>query len=173
MRAPAALAALAAVLVASCGGGGLREPEGCPPFEPPPAGPRSAYATAVTYGLEQLLAAEDAFRLAWPDRRLRERERFRRDFVAYAHAMRCFARATAAVEPGESAPVAANFPAFDQFLEGELAFVLETIDLGWEAVESRNRNKYREFHRTGGRDAHPPPLGGERSPRPPVSRAAT
>lgn len=145
MRAPAALAALAAVLIASCGGGGLREPEGCPPFEPPPAGPRSAYATVVTYGLEQMLAAEDAFRLAWPDRRLREREQFRRDFVAYAHAMRCFARATAAVEPEVPSPAAANFPAFDQFLEGELAFVLETIDLGWEAVESRNRNKYREF----------------------------
>jgi len=145
MRSGLGLAAALSLLVAACGGGGLREPAECPPFAPPPAAGRSPYAAAVTYGLEQMLHAEDVFRLAWPDRRLREREQFRRDFVHYAHTMRCFARATAAVDPTLEVPAAANFPVFDQFLEGELALVLATIDLGWEAVETRNRTKYQQF----------------------------
>lgn len=140
-----ALLVFAGFLLGACGGGGLREPEECPPFEPPPHEDRSPYAVAVTYGLEQMLAAEDAFRLAWPDRRLRERDEFRRDFVAYVHTMRCFARAIATLDPEPTTPGTESFPAFQQFLEGELAFALETLDLGWEAVKSRNRTKYREF----------------------------
>lgn len=140
-----ALLLAAGCLLVACGQGGLREPAECPPFEPPTDEGRSAYAVAVTYGLEQMLAAEDAFRLAWPDRRLRERKEFRRDFVAYVHTMRCFARNIENLDPSPTTPGTGSFPAFQQFLEGELAFVLDTLNLGWEAVESRNRTKYREF----------------------------
>lgn len=140
MRAIAIGAVLSLVAAIACGEAGLREPKGCPPFEPPPAGRQTAYATAVVYGLERMVAVEEEFRLAWPDRRLRERREFREAFVSYAHAMRCLARQLLALQPsGEP------FASYDRYLEGELAVVLAILDTGWEAVDERNRTEYRAF----------------------------
>lgn len=138
-----AAATLFAGAATACGsGGGLPDQGACP--DPLPDflddSTRGAYLVAVERGLDALNGVDDAFRAAWPERRIRERAQFREDFAAYAHLTQCTTDVLQALESPEDTVLTVEMNLEDITLRLET-----TLADGVEAVRTRNQTAYERW----------------------------
>jgi hypothetical protein len=98
-------------------------------------------ATAVYRVLDDFQVVDQAFRLAWPDRRFRERDSFKQDFIAFAGGTRCLIdEVQGANVPNEAAAAATDLLAF-------LVSIGASLDAATDAVDTRNASAYRDWIR--------------------------
>jgi hypothetical protein len=100
-----------------------------------------AYRAAVVGGIELIQEIDQHFRVAWDERRLRERGEFRADFAVYAHQTECQLRVIKAL----SAPADGAMAEFGTGLDAIVGDYLVAMTAGRDAVEKRNASAYDDW----------------------------
>lgn len=100
-----------------------------------------AYRAAVAGGIEVIQEVDQHFRIAWDERRLRERGEFRADFAAYAHETECQLRVMETLD----APGGGALAELDAGLDKVIDEYLVALTAGRDAVETRNASAYGDW----------------------------
>lgn len=144
MRWGVALAVLGGTL-AGCGSPSLPDPGGCPAFTAFESSvlQERAYQISISRELEAIVQLDAGFRGRWTERRLRELESFRSDFVTYAHLTKCRVEFMLEITVPPLAP--AEFVARLRDYGNRMIAAMEE---GREAVATRNSSRYRDWVKT-------------------------